>query len=171
MSKKKYVKWILFFVFLYIFNIVNAKEIGEGDKNNGFQYGESVAGFALAIKIQIKEIELGHVVYAIVRVKNVSSKTIKILQTSPISQFFFEITDSSGKQIPKLRYQHELDKRERGFGSFGRMNFCPIRAGQFVEHKFILSRRFDFSLKSKYLVRCHRELLLYDRQRINIQSK
>jgi hypothetical protein len=162
MSKIKNNKFVLCLVSGCILFAVNAAELKVKKKVDGFQYGKQTSGFVLSIKTKVKNIESeGYIVYAIVRIKNASTKNLEIIQTSPISQYFFEVTDPSGKKIPRLLFQKKLDKMETG--SFNRVHFYPLKPGEFVEHKFNLSQRFDFSLQGDYLVTSYRKLMLHDR--------
>ena len=132
------------------------------EKDKTFKYGKPTLGFAMAISLQVKFIDLGYVVQARVRVKNVSTKTSKLIIIDKTIQYFFKATTPTGEVIPSLLYQKDIDRRIAQGVSPLRIFAQKVKPGEFLEYKFDMSRRFDFSLLEKYTVQCRRKLVKYD---------
>lgn len=131
-------------------------------KNETFVYGKPIFGFALAIKPQIKKHDFGYVVFAVVRIKNVSNKESSVIIHNFTLQYFFEVTDLAGKKIPKLLYQKDIDRKIKEGLSFLRIFGQKVKPGEFLEYKLNLSKRFDLTMGSSYIVQGYRDIRKYD---------
>ena len=136
--------------------------IQKDKKDETFVYGKPTFGFALAIKPQIKKYYFGNVVFAIVRIKNVSDKESSVIIHNFTLQYFFEVTDLAGKKIPKLLYQKDIDRKIKEGLSFTRIFAQPVKSGEFLEYKLNLSKRFDLTMGKSYIVQGYRDIRKYD---------
>lgn len=159
MSTRKNIKMVVYLVsYICLSGVISSGENVDKEKKY-FQYGKPVSGLSLSLKVQIKKVELGRVIYAIVRIKNNTDSTQQIVLTSPQRRYFFNVTNASGKEIPKLLYQKRLDEIDKG--SFSRIFIRKLKSGEFLEQKFNISRRFDLSLRGNYVIQGRRKSMLH----------
>lgn len=120
-----------------------------------YNYGDTVYGFAMAVCLDKKRIESGLPVWVSVKIKNVSDKTLKILEANPLRQFSFTIVNSENNIVSKLGYQTQLDNQPKE----SPRNFLKeLKAGESETYHFNLSRRFDLTVIGKYTVQCERKV-------------
>jgi len=165
MNNKKNVKLVFLVLICFMLTAVCAfgKSPGKIDKKSElFAYGKPTFGFALAIKPQVKFFDFGYIVLAIVRIKNISNKELKLTLMRSRLQYFFEVTDLSGEKIPKLLFQKDMDRQMlKGISPFG-IYAKKIKPGEFLEYRFNLSQRFDFTMAASYIVQGRRTIIKND---------
>jgi len=118
-------------------------------------WGEANEVFFLSLSLKNREVSSGQPVLVTVRIKNVSDKELRLVETEPAKDYSFIVTDSDGKAVPQLLYQRRLRENKEEV----RRTVTTVAPGQVVEHGFNLSRRFDLTLDGKYSIQAERSVL------------
>lgn len=146
---------VLAFLITHFGLSVMAQEGNPKNRGEETHWGESREGFSMTIILAKKEVDAGMPVFVTVSVKNVSTEDLRLVETNPKADFTFVIKDHEGKQVNELEYQKKLHE----YQEILRRKVAMVSAGQQVDYRFNLSRRFDMSLEGTYTVQAHRQVL------------
>ena len=125
------------------------------DLKSPYVWGESADGVCLSVSLKNGDLPAGQPVWVTVRVKNTAAERRPWVVTLPEGEFFFDVKDASGNDVPRLRYQLRQQEETEILRRFVK----TLAPNQMIEHEINLSRRFDFSLAGEYSLQVTRVTL------------